>query len=103
MALIKVGPLDNVPLGQVVQAIHGDRTFAVCNLNGRLYGLDGTCPHAGGPLGEGILQGEMLICPWHGWEFNCVTGANDDDEDLVVDHFPVRVENGDIFIDVPES
>jgi nitrite reductase (NADH) small subunit len=103
MALIQVGGLNEVPPGSVREVSHGDRTFALCNLDGKLYCLDGVCPHAGGPLGEGILQGEMLVCPWHGWEFSCVTGANDADEDLTVDQFPVTVENGRIFIDVPES
>jgi nitrite reductase/ring-hydroxylating ferredoxin subunit len=103
MALIKVGPVEAVPPGQVVEARSGERAFAVCNFDGKFYCLDGVCPHAGGPLGEGALQGEMLVCPWHGWEFSCVTGANDSDEDLLVDKYNVVVQNGEIFIDAPES
>jgi nitrite reductase/ring-hydroxylating ferredoxin subunit len=103
MPFVKVGPSPELAPGQVVEAQAGDRTFAVCNVDGKLYCLDGVCPHAGGPLGQGVLQGQTLTCPWHGWEFNCVTGANVEDEDLVVDQYKIVVENGEILIDVPES
>jgi nitrite reductase (NADH) small subunit len=94
MASVKVARLE---------ATYNDRPFAICNVEGKLYCLDGTCPHAGGPLGEGALEGKMLVCPWHGYEFNCTTGANDADEDLIVESYPIRVENGEIVIDVPDN
>lgn len=102
MPLIKVASASDLPPGRVMEVQAGERSFALCNFNGDVYCLDGTCPHAGGPLGEGALQGEMLVCPWHGWEFNCKTGTNDSDEDLVVDQFKVVVKDGAIFVDAPE-
>ena len=80
--------------------VAGD-TFAICNAGGELYGLGGVCPHAGGPLGQGALHGTTLVCPWHGWEYDCRTGVNDFDEDVKVDTFAVRAEGDDILIDVP--
>jgi nitrite reductase (NADH) small subunit len=79
----------------------GEQTFAVCNVGGELYALDGICPHSGGPLGEGALHGSTLVCPWHAWEFDCRTGANDFDPDVTVATFPVKVDAGEILIDVP--
>jgi nitrite reductase/ring-hydroxylating ferredoxin subunit len=102
MALTKVAVADDLKPGQVMEVSSGDRTFALCNTDGEIHCLDGTCPHAGGPLGEGTLQGDMLVCPWHGWEYNAKTGVNDSDEDVVVDTFPVVVKDGSIFIDIPE-
>jgi nitrite reductase (NADH) small subunit len=101
MPLIKVAHANELLPGQMMEVQSGDRLFAICNIDGALHCIDGTCPHAGGPLGQGALQGEMVVCPWHGWEFNCLTGANDADEDLTVDRYPVTVQNGDIFIDAP--
>ena len=103
MPLIKVAKADEVPPGQVIEVQSGDRTFALCNVDGKFYCVDNLCPHAGGPLGQGTLQGEMLVCPWHSWEFSCVTGVNAEDEDLTVDQFKVLVEANDVFIDAPES
>jgi nitrite reductase (NADH) small subunit len=101
MALVKVALASQLAPGSVMPADFGDRTFAVCNVAGELYALDGICPHAGGPLGEGALHGSTLVCPWHAWEFDCRTGANDFDPDVTVATFPVKVAAGEILIDVP--
>lgn len=101
MALIKVGSLSELPPGSVTEFETNGATYAVCNLDGDLRCLEGICPHAGGPLGQGTLSGNFVVCPWHGWEFDCRTGANDLDEDLQVATYPVVVQNGDILIDVP--
>jgi nitrite reductase (NADH) small subunit len=101
MPLVKVGAVSSLPAGQVVEVVHGSDTYAVCNVDGQLRCTDGNCPHAGGPLGQGSLNGSLLVCPWHGWEFNTNTGANDFDEDLVIRTFPVVVNDGEILIDVP--
>ena len=101
MPFVKVGSLAQLPPGAVMEAEVAGDTFAICNSGGELYALGGTCPHAGGPLGQGALHGTTLVCPWHGWEYNCRTGVNEFDEDVKVDTFPVRAEGDDILIDVP--
>ena len=103
MALLKVCTLSELEPGTVTEAISGERPFAVVNFSGEIVCFDGTCPHAGGPLGQGMVQGEMLVCPWHGWEYHCKTGVNDPDDDIVLERFPVVVEKGEIFIEVPEG
>lgn len=94
--------LDQLGPGQLTEVSVGPSTYAVGNAAGKFFCVDGICPHAGGPLGQGALQGETIVCPWHGFEFNCRTGVNSDDEDLIIDQFPVVIENNTIFIDVPE-
>jgi nitrite reductase (NADH) small subunit len=79
----------------------GDQTIALCNVAGEFHALEGACPHAGGPLGEGALHGTTLVCPWHAWEFDCRTGANDFDPDVSVATFPVKIEAGEILIEIP--
>src|SRR6202047_5186738 len=101
MPFVKVGSLSALPPGSVMEIQVGDGTYAVCNAEGEVHALDGICPHAGGPLGEGALHGDTLVCPWHAWEFNCRTGANDFDPDVVVPTFGVKVEDGDILLDLP--
>src|ERR1700738_5510537 len=101
MSFVKIGSLSHLPPGSVMQAEVAGRTYAVCNSGGLIHALDGTCPHAGGPLGEGALHDHMLVCPWHGWEYDCRTGENDFDPAINVDTLPVRVVGDDILIDVP--
>jgi nitrite reductase (NADH) small subunit len=101
MPLLKVGALSELPPGSVKEVELAGESYAVCNVDGSLHCLEGICPHAGGPLGQGTLNGSNLVCPLHEYEFDLRTGANDMDEDLQAKTFPVRVENGDIFIEVP--
>lgn len=58
--------------GMVVSA--GDKEIALFKVEGKFYALDNTCPHSGGPLGEGTLEGLVVTCPWHGWQFNVADG-----------------------------
>jgi len=94
MPFVKVGSLAKLPPGSVMEAQVGDGTYAICNAGGEIHVLDGICPHAGGPLGQGALHGTTLVCPWHAWEFDL-------DDALILAKFPVKIEGDDILIDVP--
>ena len=100
MAYVKVGSLSAMPPGTVREAEIGGRYYAVCNVAGTIHALDGTCPHRGGPVGQGALDGANLVCPWHAWEFDCASGAYDYDPTIKLKRFAVKVEGGDIFLDV---
>lgn len=101
MALTKVSQVSELPPGTVKEIAAGGTTYALCNIDGKFHCLGGECPHAGGPLGEGMLSGNNIVCPWHGFEFDCRTGANDMDEDLQVPTYAVVVQDGEILIDIP--
>jgi nitrite reductase/ring-hydroxylating ferredoxin subunit len=73
---VRVARVDDVPPGAVRCVQAGERTYALTNLRGRLYALDNNCPHNGGPLGKGELQGDELVCPWHGWRWDVTSGRN---------------------------
>jgi nitrite reductase (NADH) small subunit len=103
MAFVKVGSLSKLPPGTAMQADVGDDTFAICNADGEVHALDGICPHAGGPLGQGTLHGTTLVCPWHAWEFDCRTGALDVDPDFKIPTFAVKIDGDDILIDAPNA
>jgi nitrite reductase/ring-hydroxylating ferredoxin subunit len=101
MPLVRVASLAQLPPGAVLQVEHGEDTFAICNAGGEIHALDGICPHAGGPVGQGALHGTTLVCPWHAWEYDCRTGACETSGDLRLAKFTVTVENGEVWIDVP--
>ena len=99
MPFVKVASLSALPPGSLTQVEIGERAFALCNLDGAVHALDGVCPHAGGPLGEGTLQGAMVVCPWHGFEFDCRTGENDMDPSMTAARFAVKSDGGEILLD----
>ena len=49
--------------------------IALFNVGGKFYAVENACPHRGAPLAEGALEGCMVTCPWHGWQFDVTTGA----------------------------
>ncbi len=76
------------------------KAIAVFNVNGKIFATDNTCLHQGGPLGEGMLEGEVVTCPWHMWQYNVCTGENLEDSLLKLETYPVQVEGDDIKVAV---
>ena len=76
------------------------KTVALFNVAGSVYCLDNTCLHRGGPLGEGTLEGDVVTCPWHLWQYNVRTGANLMNPTIKVASYAVQVEGDDISVAV---
>lgn len=72
----KIARCADIPEGKsVIAALEDGREIAVFNIGGEFFALENRCPHMEGPLGEGELEGCMVTCPWHGWQFDVKTGA----------------------------
>ena len=96
--MVKVANTDELEPGQgKVVEVEG-KEIALFNVDGTFYALDNTCVHRGGPLGEGDLDGEVVTCPWHNWEYNVTTGACVTNPSACVARFPVAVEGSDVKI-----
>ena len=97
--LIRICGVNELPAeGGVREVQAGNVTLCVGKLNGKIFALDNECPHEGGPLGEGELEGGKVVCPWHGYAFDPSTGASDGEERARV--FEVTVEGGEVFAKV---
>ena len=78
------------------------QSLALFRVDGRCYAIANACPHMGGPLCEGPLKDHVVTCPWHGWKWDVRTGENVRNPRLrKVACFPVTVEDGEVFIDLP--
>lgn len=88
----------------VVAVALGDISLAVVKHNGSVRVLDGKCTHEGGPLGEGYMDKDELICPWHSGAFDVATGKASENTPWATDTKAYRtrvdVQTGDIFVDV---
>ena len=89
------GTADVKPGGGTVAEING-KTLAVFNVDGTYHVIDNTCVHRGGPLGEGDVEGDVVTCPWHGWQYNIKTGACVNNPAARVATYEVKVEGDDI-------
>jgi nitrite reductase (NADH) small subunit len=86
--------------GTVKEFIVEGRALCVGNVEGRVCVLDGTCPHEGGPLGEGSIDGGKIVCPWHAYAFDVTTGTTDEDPEIKADVLEAKVENGELLAKV---
>ena len=99
-ARVRVADVGDVPPGEARVVDVGGRMLALCNVDGTFYAIDNVCPHRGGPLGEGDLDGRVLTCPWHAWRWDVITGGNVNNPALNLGCFPVSVEGQGIFVDL---
>ncbi len=74
------------------------KTVCVANTGEGYAAMDNICVHRGGPLGQGVVDGNKIICPWHGWMFDVTTGACTHNSNARVHIFPMKVEGEDVLI-----
>lgn len=97
---VKVASVGDVPSGSGKVVEVGGKPVALFNVGGRFYAIDNVCAHMEGPLGEGSLDGAVVTCPWHGWEFDVTTGKNTADDACAVPCFQVKTEGGEVYVKV---
>jgi len=98
---VKVAQAADLPPGQAMAVTVADKRIALFSVDGTVFAIDDTCTHRGGPLSEGYLTGNQVICPWHGSRFNIKTGAVlTPPAQGGVKSFPVRVTGNDVEVEV---
>jgi len=106
MGLMTVCRTEEVPADAALcKRLPGGLSVAVAKLNGSAGGFvafENRCPHAQGPVGEGKLHGNSIVCPWHFFRFDLATGKPVGMESSVMTlrRFPVTVSGGEIRIEV---
>jgi thiamine pyrophosphate-dependent acetolactate synthase large subunit-like protein/nitrite reductase/ring-hydroxylating ferredoxin subunit len=94
----RVAGLDELPEGRVKTVAAGTRSLALTHVDGEYAALDNHCPHQGGPLGEGSIEGGLLRCPWHGYDYCPLSGdAPSGFGDSVPTH-PVDLRSDGIYV-----
>jgi len=83
----------------------GGQQIAMFNVDGEVFAIDDECPHVGASLGTGKLEGKLVTCPAHDWQFDvtnggCVTTDRCDDG-CYVDTYPVKIENDEMILSLP--
>jgi nitrite reductase (NADH) small subunit len=96
--------LDEIPVGLGRAFDVGGRTLAVFRgRDGRVFAVEGTCPHKGGPLADGMLIGEQVVCPLHAFRFHGESGECDQSNVCGIETYPVEVRNTTVFLMVPQA
>ncbi|HIG96924.1 MAG TPA: Rieske 2Fe-2S domain-containing protein [Candidatus Aenigmarchaeota archaeon] len=100
MTFIKVANINDLKPGECKAVNVNGTEIALFNVDSVFHAVENSCPHKGGPLGEGILDGEIVSCPWHGWRFNVVTGNSPVMPTAHLKKFEVKVEGEDVLVNL---
>ena len=94
-----LGPIEALADPPLRQVRVGRTAIALSHADGRFAAISGVCNHVGGPLGDGHLDGDYVVCPWHGWKFHRGTGEGEPgfEQDRVPAH-DVKIEGGRLFV-----
>jgi nitrite reductase (NADH) small subunit len=96
----RVTSTGDLPAGQGMETSVDGRSVALFNVDGQFYAISNTCVHRGGPLGQGYVDGETVMCPWHAWTFNVRTGENVVNAEMKVACYEVKVEDDQVLVRV---
>lgn len=95
--------LDELPLGAGREFVVADRVLAVYLLETGVNIIEGICPHAGGPLAQGMVRGDVVTCPWHGWQFNVGTGQHQLNPRMCVPTFFAIIDGDEVYVEISPS
>jgi len=102
MSWIRITPADNIPLREGRAVSLGGEEIAIFNLGAKFLAVSNRCPHRGGPLAEGIVSGESVVCPLHGWKL-CLTSGEvkrPPEQQACVQLYPVKVVDGIVLLEI---
>lgn len=74
------------------------KEVALFNVDGKFYAINNTCKHQGGPLGDGLLDENIVTCPWHGWQYDVTSGKSVNMPTMHVDKYKVRIDGDKILV-----
>jgi len=98
MGFEKAAALAEIPEGSIKEVQVAGQAIALANVAGTVYAISNTCLHRGGPLGEGLLEGKLVTCPWHGWQFDVTTGQAVQNPNAGVACYTVEVRGEEVFV-----
>ena len=98
----KVLEVDELPDGRVKPVTCAHKTLCLTRVGNEFGALDNKCPHQGGPLGEGSIENGLLRCPWHGWDYDPLSGKAPGYDDGV-ETFPVEVREDGVYVGLEEE
>jgi nitrite reductase (NADH) small subunit len=104
LPVIEVCKLDELPVGLGRPFRVGDKLVAVFRTRaGRVFAVDGVCPHKGGPLAEGMLAGDQVVCPYHAFRYDSGSGACDQNGACAVETYPTYVDGNSVFVTLAQE
>lgn len=100
---IRIVAIDSIPPREGRAVTVAGREIAIFNLGDRFLAVDNQCPHKGGPLADGIVAGDVVVCPLHAWRVDLTSGCVErpSNTNRCVRSYTVRVDEGVLMLQLP--
>jgi len=96
---IALGPIDGIPRRGARVVLVGDERIALFRTaEDTIHAVSDRCPHSGGPLSDGIVHGDSVTCPLHGWRIQLATGSAEAPDVGCVDRYATLIDDGEIYL-----
>jgi len=105
MSWIRITEAENIPLREGRAVLFGGVEIAIFNLGQKFLAVSNRCPHQGGPLSDGIVAGDSVVCPLHAWKVCLSSGAvkRPAEQQACVQSYPVRVVDGIVLVQLADE
>jgi nitrite reductase (NADH) small subunit len=98
---IRIASRNELPAeGKAKEFEAGDKVICIAAVDGRYAAMDNVCLHRGGSLGQGTVEDGKVVCPWHAWRWDPVSGEALEDAQLRVAIYPLKVEGEDVLVEL---
>jgi len=86
--------------GEAKEIPLGDKVICVANVSGTISAMDNVCLHRGGPIGQGVIADNKVVCPWHGWMWDPKTGQAEHNPEARVAVYPIKLEGDEVYVQI---
>jgi 3-phenylpropionate/trans-cinnamate dioxygenase ferredoxin subunit len=101
---VEIASASELPNGERLFVEVGDKPIVIFNIAGQLFAIGDICTHDDGPLGDGLIEGNHIVCPRHGAEFDLRTGkAMQMPAVIDIPAYPVQIRDDAIFVGIPKE
>jgi 3-phenylpropionate/trans-cinnamate dioxygenase ferredoxin subunit len=101
---VEIAPVSELPNGGRLFVDIADKPIVIFNIAGQLFAIGDVCTHDDGPLGDGVLEGNHIVCPRHGAEFDVRNGkAMQMPAVIDIPAYAVQIRDGNIFVGIPKE
>ena len=100
MGFVRAAKTSDIAAGTIREIQVDGKVVAVARIGDKFHVISNVCLHRGGPLGQGVMDGNIVTCPWHGWQFDVTTGKVPQNQSIGVACYPVEVRGDEVFVDL---
>ena len=100
MGFVRAAKTSDIAPGTIHEAQVAGMLVAVARVGDKFHAISNICLHRGGPLGQGVMDGAVVTCPWHGWQFDVTTGKVRQNQTVGVACYPVEIRGDEVFVDL---